>query len=270
MPGLETDHGLVGEIRSAYEGSAEGWATGPAAVYRQLADALIAAAPTSLAGRSALDLGAGTGVASEALADAGARPVGFDLALAMLRHRQAQRPPAVAGDARALPFRDEAFDAVAAAFSLNHVPDPMRALAECRRVMRPGGVVLASTFPSDAEHPAKAGVESVLEQFGYQRPAWYQAFKDRVAALTGDPAAFAEAATAAGLADVRVDSIEVEAGLQRPEVAVEWRLNMPHTMGFVAGLGPARRVALRASAIEALSGALPSSVPMLALRARST
>lgn len=267
MSAADCDRHLVNEIRTAYEESAAGWARGPAAVYRRLALALIEAAPISLADRRVLDLGAGTGVASEALAAAGARPVGLDLAVAMLCHQQARRPPGVAGDAQALPLRDSAFDAVVAAFSLNHVPDPATALTECRRVTRTGGFILASTFPSEADHPAKAAVETTLQQFGYQRPRWYQTFKEHIAARTGDAERFARAATAAGLAHVRVDPVEVEAGLDDPEMAVEWRLNMPHTIGFVAALDPRARAELRARAVADLPTKLPSSVSILTLRA---
>src|SRR3990172_5089953 len=44
------------------------------------------------------------------------------------------------GDARALPCRPGAFDAVVSGLVLNFVPDVGRALAEMRRALRPGGV----------------------------------------------------------------------------------------------------------------------------------
>ncbi|QBI18187.1 class I SAM-dependent methyltransferase [Egibacter rhizosphaerae] len=263
------DQRLADEVRAAYEGSAEAWANGPASIYRGMAAALLATTPRPLAGRLVLDLGAGTGVASDALTEAGAHPVGVDLAHAMLAHRRARRPPGVVADALALPFAEATFDAVVAAFCLNHVPDPATALAECRRVTRPGSPVLASTFPNDVEHPAKPVVEAVLERFGYRRPDWYRTFKDHIAALTGEAEAFAGAAVAAGLADPRVERVEVDVGLDDPERAVEWRLNMPHTLGFVAGLEAGARRRLRAEAVAALSSRLPSSVVMLALRARA-
>ena len=260
---------LVADIRSAYQGAAEGWATGPAVLYRRLADALVTTAGhEELGGQRVLDLGAGTGVASEVLSAVGARPVGFDIAHAMLTHRQSERPPGVVGDAAALPFSEGVFGAIVAAFCLNHVPDPPGALAECRRVTRTGGLVLASTFPSGADHPAKAGVEAVLERFGYRRPDWYATFKASIADRTGASDAFFEAATTAGLADVRVDRVDVDAGLHDPATAVTWRLNMPHTVGFVAELDPSDREALRAAAIAAMPPGLPPSVPMLVLRAR--
>jgi ubiquinone/menaquinone biosynthesis C-methylase UbiE len=267
-----SNQGLVDEIRQAYDGSAAAWATGPTLLYRRLARALVAASPWPLTDHRVLDLGTGTGVASDVLTEAGARPIGLDLALSMVRHRQAERPPGAVGDAQALPFGNGTFDAVLAAFILNHLPDPARGLAECRRVTRSGGLVLASTFPTDADHPAKAVVEGILERYGYERPSWYRTFKERIAGLTGDADAFTQAAVDAGLDDIEVLRVEVAAGLDQPELAVEWRLNMPHTIGFVGALGPEARTTLRRGAIEALSddvsSDLPSAVPILILRAR--
>ena len=51
------------------------------------------------------------------------------------------------GDATALPFADECFDAVITSEVLEHIPDDVGALAELRRVLRRGGV-LAVTVPS--------------------------------------------------------------------------------------------------------------------------
>jgi len=57
--------------------------------------------------------------------------------------------PAVVGDARSLPFDDAAFDAVIGRRFLHHVPEADRPtiLAECRRVLKPGGrlVILEGT-----------------------------------------------------------------------------------------------------------------------------
>lgn len=50
--------------------------------------------------------------------------------------------PRVGADIQALPFRAGAFDAVKATEVLEHVPDVARALAECRRVLRPGGALV--------------------------------------------------------------------------------------------------------------------------------
>jgi demethylmenaquinone methyltransferase / 2-methoxy-6-polyprenyl-1,4-benzoquinol methylase len=52
----------------------------------------------------------------------------------------------VAGDALRLPFRDEAFDAVTISFGLRNVASPAAALAEMRRVTRPGGRLVVCEF----------------------------------------------------------------------------------------------------------------------------
>ncbi len=259
---------LVHEVKDAYEGAADAWAEGPSLVYRRMAEALVDASPVSLTGQLVLDLGAGTGVASAILVGVGARPVGFDVAEAMVRHQRGARPPGSVGDALALPFRAGGFDAVVAAFSLNHLADPTAGLAECRRVTRSRGLVLASTFPTDADHPAKAAVEDVLERFGYRRPRWYQEFKKRSAPLTGDRNLLAAGAWRAGLDDVDVRVLDVAAGLGDPRLVVEWRLNMPHTMAFVTSLDPETRARLRDEATAALPGPLPATLAVLVLTAR--
>jgi demethylmenaquinone methyltransferase/2-methoxy-6-polyprenyl-1,4-benzoquinol methylase len=52
----------------------------------------------------------------------------------------------IAGDAHALPFADRSFDAYTIAFGLRNVPDIDRALAEARRVLKPGGRFLCLEF----------------------------------------------------------------------------------------------------------------------------
>ena len=263
------DERLVTEIRAAYAGAADAWAAGPAMLYRRLAGALLAADADRLVGRLVLDLGSGTGVASEALTAIGARPIGLDLAVEMLAHRRQTRPPGVAGDARSLPFHDGAFDAVVAAFSLNHVPDLAGSLRECRRVLRVGGPLIASTFPVDADHPAKRIVECVLERYGYRRPDWYERVKADIAAGTGDPERFAATARCAGFDEVEVDEVVVEAGLDDPRRAAAWRLSMAHTLAFVSALDPTTRARLYDETCRALGDGLPASVTMLVLRART-
>lgn len=57
-------------------------------------------------------------------------------------------------DAQALPFGDAAFDAVACQFGLMFMPDKVLALREMRRVLRPGGRLLLSTWDDVARNPA--------------------------------------------------------------------------------------------------------------------
>jgi demethylmenaquinone methyltransferase / 2-methoxy-6-polyprenyl-1,4-benzoquinol methylase len=108
-------------------------------------------------GERVLDLAAGTGTSSLTFTAAGADGVACDFSLGMLtagyaklghdsRRDGSGQLGWVAGDAMRLPFRDEAFDAVTISFGLRNVADPGAALAEMRRVTRPGGRLVVCEF----------------------------------------------------------------------------------------------------------------------------
>ena len=67
----------------------------------------------------------------------------------MVELTRARGVHAVVGDAQALPFSDAQFDAVLAASMLYHLPDLDAGLAELRRVLRPGGRLVAVTNAPD-------------------------------------------------------------------------------------------------------------------------
>jgi ubiquinone/menaquinone biosynthesis C-methylase UbiE len=86
------------------------------------------------------DVGAGTGVVSGLLAEAGLRVFAFDIAPGMLRQARSRLPGRVAvADATALPVADASVDAVVYVWVLHHVGDLAAAMREARRVLRPGG-----------------------------------------------------------------------------------------------------------------------------------
>lgn len=96
-------------------------------------------------GQRVLHIGVGTGAEHAALlARAGPAGcvVGYDLSGGMLRlTRQRADTPLCQGDAARLPFADHSFDRLFSAYMLDLLPAPeiARALAEFRRVLRPGG-----------------------------------------------------------------------------------------------------------------------------------
>lgn len=97
-------------------------------------------------GPTLLDVGGGTGNYALALAREGWQPVVLDRSPAMLEHASAKGLTTLRGDATALPLADESYDAVMLVSMLHHVDDRPRALAEARRVLRPGGRLAVMLF----------------------------------------------------------------------------------------------------------------------------
>lgn len=91
-------------------------------------------------GAVVLDLGSGRGFLTEALARYGARAVGVDPRTAALAQCRERYPSGrwVAGTAESLPLADASVDALLSVSVLQYT-DRERALAECSRVLRPGG-----------------------------------------------------------------------------------------------------------------------------------
>jgi len=239
-------------VTDHYAGAAEGWATGAARVYGPLAADLVAAAPHPLAGRRVLDAGAGTGLASSALLRAGARPVAMDLSLDMLRWRRDQRPPAVVGEVGRAPLRSGSVDDAVAAFVLNHLPEPLPALRELARVVRPGGAVLATVYANSFVSPLRDRIDEIAFVHGFTYPRWYRAMRQSWAPQLGSEELMAAAARAAGLVRVRAVEHLADVGLDRAEDLVDYRLGQAHVADWISGLSPARRAGVRAAAVAAV------------------
>ena len=108
------------------------------------------------AGTHVLDLACGPGEVAAAAAARRALPVGLDFSPAMIAVARAGHPGIrfEEGDAEALPFAGGLFDAVVANFGVHHVPEPIRALCEAHRVLRPGGRVAFTAWTAPAENIA--------------------------------------------------------------------------------------------------------------------
>ena len=98
---------------------------------------------TVRSGDRTLDACCGTGDLAIAARAAGADVVGLDFSERMLERarRKSAHVEWVRGDLLALPFSDGSFDAATVGFGVRNVADLERALAELRRVLRPGGRV---------------------------------------------------------------------------------------------------------------------------------
>ena len=157
-----------------------------------------------------LELAAGTGDLAEALAGRVARVLSTDFSPAMV---DAARRRAIANtehrvmDMQALDLPDGSFDAVVCRFGYMLVPDPARALAESRRVLKAGGRLAFATWAPASRNPWATAYGPVLIERGLLEPP-----------RPGEPGQFALAepelivhlVRAAGFGEVGVEEVPVE------------------------------------------------------------
>jgi len=119
--------------------------------------------------RRLLDVACGTGTVTRRLAAArpGLRVAGVDLTYAMARTAAERLPGAIVlADGRRLPFPDRSFDAVSSVWLLHllgSADDVRTVVAECARVLRPGGAYV-TTVDKAAAHDVGSDIDAVLAQ----------------------------------------------------------------------------------------------------------
>jgi ubiquinone/menaquinone biosynthesis C-methylase UbiE len=125
---------------AGWEAKAAGYDHFFGAFTSRLVDPLLDAARVG-PGVRMLDVASGPGYAAAQAAERGASVVGVDIAEAMtaLASRLHPQVEFVHGNAEALPFTVESFDAVVGNFALLHLGRPEQAAAEFVRVLKPGG-----------------------------------------------------------------------------------------------------------------------------------
>ena len=158
------------------------------------------------AGMDLLDVGCGPASITADLAErvAPGRVVGLDAAAGALEAARAtlrerglsEQVELTCGDIMALPFEDASFDVVHAHQVLQHLADPVGALAEMRRVTRPGGIVAVrdAVYSAMTWFPEPAGMEQ-----------WRSVYMATARANGGEPDAGSRLlswARAAGFTDV--------------------------------------------------------------------
>lgn len=146
-----------------------------------------------------LDIATGTGFVALLLAELGHQVTGYDASQAMLAHARAKAAEHalaitfVEGVTERLPFPDASFDAVTARHFIWTLVEPDRAFAEWRRVLTPGGTLVAdcSLNTQEAAHHYSDDVAAALPFSG-----------------VGDPAPIVDGLRAAGFADVDVHVVD--------------------------------------------------------------
>jgi ubiquinone/menaquinone biosynthesis C-methylase UbiE len=172
------------------------------AIFRPYAEALIDRARPIGPSDRVLDLGCGTGIVARLLRErlgGAARISGVDVSAPMIAKARALAPELDwhEGNAMALPFADGAFDLVVCQQMLQFVPDPAVALREVKRVLAPGGRLIASTWRPRAEQPLFDALGRIAER--HLGPA-----NDRRWALDGEP--LRELLVGAGFGDVTIET----------------------------------------------------------------
>jgi len=259
----------------------------PAAAYQEvLVPALmeewaprVAAAAGIGPGDRVLDVACGTGVltrAAAARAAPGGDVTGLDLDTGMLAVAARVSPPELRwqqGSATALPFADGSFDAVVSQFGLMFFPEPVVALREMMRVLRPGGRLAVAVWASLADTPAYAAEVALVDRIAGADAAAVL----RMPFVLGEVERLRALFSAAGMPDARIalqqgrgrfpnirTMVEVEVrdwlalmGVVLPEEVIERILGEAHD-------------ALRPHVVEGSSGVTFKSAAVVATAARAS
>ncbi|MFD8548184.1 class I SAM-dependent methyltransferase [Streptomyces sp. NPDC059649] len=157
--------------RRAWVGSAAAYETGFGRLCAYAVPALLEAGGVG-PGTRVLDVGTGPGAVAVAAAARGAQVVAVDAEPGMAERAAQAVPDAFVYIAALpqLPFGDGKFDAVVGNFVLNHVGRPRVALAELRRVTRPGGRIAVTVWAVPAAS-GQALLGRAVAAAGVPRPA---------------------------------------------------------------------------------------------------
>lgn len=201
---------------AAWSARARDWADVQERFSRPLYDAVLRDTGVA-AGTALLDVGCGAGLFCAMAAERGARVAGIDAAAGMIAVARERVPSGDfrVGEMEALPYEDHTFDLVTGFNSFQFAANPVNALAEARRVARPGARVSIATWgrPEDGEAAAfLAALRSLLPPAPPDAPGPF--------ALSAD-GALAALAREAGLTPGGVH--EVECPFEYPGLATALR-----------------------------------------------
>ncbi len=189
-------------LAEVYSAQARGYADGWSPIIRPIGRNLLAALAWPGA-RRVLDVGAGVGAHFSDIRSLapGAWVLGIDRSPGMLELARAHGVPLALMDAMDLGLRTASIDVAVMIFVLFHLPDPVTALGEIRRVLRPRGMLGTTTWAEDPEVEASRVWEEELDRCGATDPMPIPARGD---ALMNSPEKMAELFSTAGFEPVRV------------------------------------------------------------------
>ncbi len=152
---------------AGWQSAAQGYDDAFGSLTRQTIARLLDAALVN-AGTRVLDVASGPGYVAGAALERGAGVTAVDFSAAMLKIARKHNPGVKfrKGDAAALPFKDDAFDAVVMNFGMLHLAQPERAVAEALRVLRPGGSFAFTVWAKPEEALGFGIVLDAVKQHG--------------------------------------------------------------------------------------------------------
>jgi SAM-dependent methyltransferase len=176
------------------------------------------------AGQRVLDVATGPGVAAAVAHCRGADVVGVDVSPGMVALAREAHPSIDfrVAEVTALPFLDDAFDAVLCNFGLGHFPQPEAALSECVRVLAPGGRLAFSWWDQPVRQRVQGLFREAITELGLVPPPEVPQGHDTL--RFSNPDAFAGLLRGAGLVAVQVTAHGTTHFM--PDVETLWQVGM--------------------------------------------
>jgi SAM-dependent methyltransferase len=243
------DTSFVGSIPDLYDRN-----IGPLMMAPYAGD--LAARLSDMATGRLLEVAAGTGIVTSALALAFPRAqlIATDLNQAMLD--QAATKPELRGvefrqaDALALPFDDQSFDAVVCQFGVMFFPDRVAAFREAYRVLKPGGQFVFNVWESVAKNPIVTATLMGLSRLFPQHPSW---FLERTPCGYRETDVIRADLAAGGFADCRIETVTLRGRAVSPRSPAIGFCQGSPTRAELEALDPTRLEAATAAAAAAIA-----------------
>ncbi len=125
-----------------------------------------------LKNKTVLDVGAGTGRLALRLAEHSADVTALDISPEILKilNKKNKRIKTIIADAESLPFPDNSFDLITAAFLVVHIKEPKYFFSEAYRVLKPGGLLALTNINQKRPPELKTRQGQIIVESYYHRP----------------------------------------------------------------------------------------------------